>query len=178
MHKAIPILGFVASKSNAGKTTLITKLIETFAKRNIRVSVVKHAHHQFDIDHKGKDSYKIREAGAVQTLIASSERWALMTEMSRTPDAAIEADLTALLAQLNTNYADIIFVEGFKRETIAKIEIIDAKENHTPIAETDPQVIAIVSDIPIAIQMPQFKRDASDEIADFIQATFLKNLTF
>ncbi len=178
MRKAIPILGFVASKSNAGKTTLITKLIEEFARRNIRVSVVKHAHHQFDIDHKGKDSFKIRESGAVQTLIASGERWALMTEMSRTTDATTEADLSSLLSQLNTNYADIIFVEGFKREAIPKIEIIDAKINSIPLAETDSQIIAIVSDAPVNSKLPQFKRDASHEIADFIQTHFLKPLTF
>jgi molybdopterin-guanine dinucleotide biosynthesis protein MobB len=83
--RKLPILGICAACSNAGKTTLINKLIIELAKRNIRVSVIKHAHHKFDIDHPGKDSYEIREAGAVQTLIASSNRWAMITEMQRTP---------------------------------------------------------------------------------------------
>jgi molybdopterin-guanine dinucleotide biosynthesis adapter protein len=82
----LPVLGIVAAGSNMGKTTLITELIPAFAKRNIRVSIIKHAHHQFDIDYPGKDSYKIRQSGAVQTLIASNKRWALMTELAQEPD--------------------------------------------------------------------------------------------
>jgi molybdopterin-guanine dinucleotide biosynthesis adapter protein len=88
----LPILGVVAAGSNAGKTTVITQLLPILAKFNIRVSVIKHAHHAFDIDHPGKDSYKIREAGAVQTLISSGKRWALMTEMTRIPEHTHEAD--------------------------------------------------------------------------------------
>lgn len=173
MHSSIPVLGFVATNSNAGKTTLITKLIDTFAKRNIRVSVVKHAHHTFDIDHKGKDSYQIREAGAVQTLIASNQRWALMTEMLRTPDAATEADLTQLLTELNADYADIIFVEGFKRAAIPKIEIVNPAHHEALLFENDAHIMAVVSDSNINTLLPSFKRDAVIQIADFIQSRFL-----
>lgn len=174
MTNSLPILGFVAHKSNTGKTTLITKLIQLFCERQIKVSVAKHAHHHFDIDHQGKDSYAMREAGAVQTLIASSQRWALMTEMSRTLDAATEADLTELIGQFNPRYSDIIFVEGFKQALIPKIELFDAQHNQAPLAYNDAQIIAIVSDQPVDSALPQFKRDACQEIADFIQSHFLR----
>ena len=138
MHKSIPIVGIVAAGSNAGKTTLITKLIVEFKSRNIRVSVIKHAHHVFDIDHKGKDSYNIREAGAVQTLIASNQRWALMTEI------ASEPNLQELIAQLNPNYADLILVEGFKQAAISIKKIFAEKINRNVKWKVIVIVIVIV----------------------------------
>lgn len=105
-QSAIPVLGICAAGSNAGKTTLITRLIPELAGRGIRVSVIKHAHHRFDIDHPGKDSYNIREAGAVQTLVASSKRTALMTELSRVTPESEELNLPELISQINPNYAD------------------------------------------------------------------------
>lgn len=178
MHKTIPVLGIVASGSNAGKTTLITQLIPELAKRNIRVSVIKHAHHAFDIDHVGKDSYKIREAGAVQTLIASSKRWALITEMQRLPEAPTEAGLTEvnlanLIAQINPNYADLIMIEGFKQamthqKPIPKIEVYRPSLDLPLLALSDSSIIAVASDADLTLSIPILNLNDIQQIADFI----------
>ncbi len=140
MLKSLPIIGICAAGSNAGKTTLITQLIPELAKLGLRVSVIKHAHHQFDIDHKGKDSYQIREAGAVQTLIASSKRWALMTELAQEPD------LADLLVKLDRRYADLVLVEGFKQAKIPKIEVHRPSLNMPLLANQDSNIVAVASD--------------------------------
>lgn len=176
MSKSLPtlshlsILGIVARGSNAGKTTLITQLLPELAKRHIRVSVIKHAHHLFDIDHPGKDSYNIREAGAVQTLVASGKRWALMTEMSRTPNFTDEADLTELIKQINPAYADLILVEGFKQAAIPKIEVYRPSMHESSIADKDPNIIAIASDILLESPLPVLDLNNIPAIADFIMA--------
>jgi molybdopterin-guanine dinucleotide biosynthesis protein B len=167
--KSMPVLGICAAGSNAGKTTLVTQLIPALKLRNIRVSVIKHAHHKFDIDHPGKDSYKIREAGAVQTLIASSKRWALMTEL---PDTDEEANLEALIQQINPEYADLILVEGFKSALIRKIEVFRPSLNIPLLAEQDPNIIAVASDAPLAentnLSIPVLDLNNINQIADFI----------
>lgn len=170
-----PTLGFCAAGSNAGKTTLITKLIPELAKRNLRVSVIKHAHRQFDIDHVGKDSYRIREAGAVQTLIASNKRWALMTEL---PDGADEANLEELLQQINPNYADLILVEGFKSAPIRKIEVYRPSLNTPLLASLDTNIIAVASDTALNpnmnIAIPVLDLNNISKIADFIMQELIK----
>lgn len=174
----LPILGIVASGSNAGKTTLITQLLPELAKRQVRVSVIKHAHHLFDIDHPGKDSYNIREAGAVQTLVASGKRWALMTEMTRTPNYEDEANLTELIEQINPAYADLILVEGFKKAHIPKIEVFRSQVHQTILAPEDSNILAVASDAPLNMQIPALDiplLDLNDipAIADFIMARIL-----
>jgi molybdopterin-guanine dinucleotide biosynthesis adapter protein len=164
----LPILGIVAAGSNAGKTTLITQLLSALAKHNLRVSVIKHAHHQFDIDHPGKDSYNIREAGAVQTLIASSKRWALMTEMSRTPEYKDKANLDDLITQLNPAYADLILVEGFKESNIPKIEVYRPSLGLPLLAETDANIIAVACDETIVCSKPQLALNDTPAICKFI----------
>jgi molybdopterin-guanine dinucleotide biosynthesis adapter protein len=164
----LPTLGIVASGSNAGKTTVITQLLPALAEHGIRVSVIKHAHHQFDIDHPGKDSYNIREAGAVQTLIASSKRWALMTEMTRTPEHHSEANLEALIAQLDQNYADLILVEGFKLADIAKVEIHRPSLGLPLLADTDPNIIAVACDETIKCSKPQLALNDTQALCKFI----------
>lgn len=171
----IPVLGICATASNVGKTTLVTQLIPVLAQRNIRVSVIKHAHHQFDIDYPGKDSFNIREAGAIQTLIASSKRWALMTEMHRTPDTSDEADLHSLIAELNPHYADLILVEGFKQAAIPKIEVFRPSLALPLLATEDSHIIAIASDGPVVASIPVLDLNATNTIADFVQYTFLSN---
>ncbi|WP_020167647.1 MULTISPECIES: molybdopterin-guanine dinucleotide biosynthesis protein B [Methylotenera] len=173
MQKIIPILGIVASGSNAGKTTLITQLIPELAARNIRVSVIKHAHHAFDIDHVGKDSYKIRESGAIQTLIASGKRWALMTEMHRLSEVENEANLVDLIAQINPNYADLILVEGFKNAVIhqrsfPKIEVYRSSLDSPLLASTDSSIIAVACDEDLALKIPTLNLNNIKQIADFI----------
>ena len=171
---SLPILGICAGGSNAGKTTLITQLITEFASRNIRISVIKHAHHHFDIDYPGKDSFKIREAGAVQTLVASGKRWALMTEMARTPKGNDEADLNALLAELNPDYADLILVEGFKNAEITKIEVYRDGFNLPLLALQDKQIIAVASDTQtLNIAVPVLDLSNLQAIADFITIRLL-----
>lgn len=164
----LPILGICAAASNAGKTTLITKLIPELAKNNIRVSVIKHAHHQFDIDYPGKDSYQIREAGAVQTLIASGKRWALMTEMSRTPNLKEEADLNDLIQQINPDFADLILVEGFKSAPIPKIEVHRPSLNLSLLASQDSSIIAVASDAALNLNIPVLSLNDISQISDFI----------
>jgi len=164
----LPILGIVAAGSNAGKTTVITQLLPLLANNNVRVSVIKHAHHQFDIDYPGKDSYKIREAGAVQTLIASGKRWALMTEMARTPEYSQEVNLDALIAQLDSAYADLILVEGFKVAKIPKIEVHRPSLGLPLLADTDPNIIAVACDEEISCTKPQLSLNDSHALCDFI----------
>ena len=163
----LPILGICAAGSNAGKTTLVTLLIPELKSRNISVSVIKHAHHKFDIDHPGKDSYKIREAGAVQTLIASSKRWALMTELV---DADNEANLAGLIQQINPEYADLILVEGFKSAAIRKIEVVRPSLNTPLLASLDTNIIALASDAPLNqhLNIPVLDLNNISQIADFI----------
>jgi len=172
MAKTIPILGICATGSNTGKTTLINRLIAELGARNMRVSVIKHAHHHFDIDHPGKDSYKIREAGAVQTLIASGKRWALMTEMQRTPDPQDEADLQSLIPLMNTDYADIILVEGFKNANIPKIEVYRPSLGKPLLYINDPSIVAVASDAPGELKnkllLPVLDLNNVEEISDFI----------
>ena len=162
----LPVLGIVAAGSNAGKTTLVTGLIPALAKRNIRVSVIKHAHHQFDIDYPGKDSYKIREAGAIQTLIASSKRWALMTELAQEPN------IDALIAQINPDYADLILVEGFKQANIPKIEVHRPSLEMPLLANSDSNIIAIASDAAIDTRKPLLSLNNFEQIVEFIVLYF------
>lgn len=170
MPETIPVLGICAASSNAGKTTLINKLITELGVRNIRVSVIKHAHHQFDIDHPGKDSYKIREAGAVQTLIASSNRWALMTEMQRTPNPPDEANLDSLIQLINPDYADLILVEGFKTANIPKIEVYRPSLGEPRLWLGDSNIIAVACDVQLETkpQLPVLDLNNIEEIANFI----------
>lgn len=168
MNRTIPLLGICAAGSNAGKTTLITRLIPELAKCNIRVSVIKHAHHHFDIDYPGKDSYLIREAGAVQTLIASGKRWALMTEMTHTPSHYDEADLHELQQQFNPDYADLILVEGFKSAAIPKIEVYRSAMDRPLLAYFESTIIAVASDVPLNLSVPTLDLNNISAIADFI----------
>lgn len=168
--RTLPVIGICAAGSNTGKTTLINKLIIELRARNIRVSVIKHAHHHFDIDHPGKDSYEIREAGAVQTLVASSKRWALITEMQRTPNPPDEADLESLIELIDPDYADLILVEGFKNASIPKIEV-HRPSLEMPLAFTsDSHFIAVASDSPLTMQtqLPMLDLNNIKQIADFI----------
>ncbi len=165
---SLPILGIVAAGSNAGKTTMITQLIPALAAHQIRVSVVKHAHHQFDIDHVGKDSYNIREAGAVQTLIASGKRWAVITEMERTPDNSGEVHLETLFTQLDHRYADLILVEGFKQVGIPKVEVHRPSLGLPLLADSDPNIIAVACDEQINCNKPQLPLNDIQAICLFI----------
>ncbi len=169
-----PLLGFCAWGSNTGKTTLLTSVIPVLKLHGLRISVIKHAHHAFDIDHPGKDSYRLREAGAVQMLLGSSKRWALMTELSHIEPQRTEADLAELLTHIDPSLADIILVEGFKQEAIPKIEIYRPSLDRPLLAATDPHIIAVAADGAVPTSLPVLDLNDPIAIAEFV-LQWLKN---
>lgn len=168
-QNTVPLLGFCAYGSGAGKTTLLTALVPILTERGVRISIVKHAHHSFDIDKPGKDSYRLREAGAVQMMIGSLNRWALMTERSRTPAADREPELAELIAQMDPRLADLIMVEGFKQAAIPKIEIHRPSTSMPLLADNDPSIIAIACDSALSHSLPVLDLNQPEAIADYIQ---------
>lgn len=168
MLKKIPVLGFCAHSSGIGKTTLLTLLIPALINHGLRISVIKHAHHDFDIDHEGKDSFRLRQAGSVQTMVASRQRWALMTELVHTQYKENEPNLAYLLAQMDSNLTDLVLAEGFKHEAIPKIEVHRAELATPLLAEHDAQIIAIATDTPLPINKPQIDLNDIEAIATFI----------
>lgn len=157
------VFGF-AGFSGSGKTTLIEALIPRFVMEGLRVSLVKHAHHEFDIDRPGKDSYRHREAGATEVMLASAKRWVLMHELRSTP----EPELPQLLARFAP--CDLVLVEGFKRQPIPKLEIHRAAAACPLLFRRDEHIIALATDEPIDTLLPQFDLDDYDAIVEFILA--------
>lgn len=155
------VYGIVGYK-NAGKTGLMERLVTEIAGRGFTVSTLKHAHHSFDVDHPGKDSYRHRQAGAQQVLLASRDRWALMTELR----GADEPPLADLLAQLAP--VDLVLVEGYKRDTHPKVEAFRAVTGNPLIAKDDPTVRALASDTALTLDRPVFDLNDTSAIADFI----------
>ena len=134
------IFGF-AGWSGAGKTTLIRQVIAQLVGEGLRVATVKHAHHDFDIDRPGKDSWEHRKAGAAEVLVVSDTRWALMHELNGAPEPSL-SDLLAKLAP-----ADIVLIEGFKRSPIPKLEVFRSANEKPPLHPGDPSIVAIAADI-------------------------------
>ncbi|UCC55781.1 MAG: molybdopterin-guanine dinucleotide biosynthesis protein B, partial [Gammaproteobacteria bacterium] len=139
-----PVLGFAAF-SGTGKTTLLKRLIPLLADRGIQVGIIKHAHHNFDIDKPGKDSYELRKAGARQMLVASSRRWALVTEA----DSKDEPQLDDLIGRLDLEKVDLVLVEGFKHVPFTRIELHRPALGHPLLYPEDRNIIAIATDAPI-----------------------------
>jgi len=161
-----PVLGFAAF-SGTGKTTLLEKLIPQLAEQGIRVSMVKHAHHEFDIDKPGKDSYRLRKAGAQQMLIASSRRQALMTE-NATPQ---EPRLDELITRLDLEHIDLVLVEGFKQVPFPKIELHRKALGKTLLHPEDADIIAVASDhMTDCGDLPALDINDTAAIAEFIVA--------
>lgn len=161
-----PVLA-IAAWSGTGKTSLLKKLIPALYTRGIRTGVIKHTHHNMDIDKPGKDSYELRRAGAAQTMVASTQRWALMTE---TPEKDT-LDLNYLVSRMDHSALDLVLVEGFKHESVAKILLFRQGTGHGIDELTlDQDVIAVASDVSLTIQMPVLNLNDTDEIADFIEA--------
>ena len=152
----------IAGWKNSGKTGLMERLVAEFTARGLRVSTVKHAHHSFDVDHPGKDSYRHRAAGAAQVMLSSGTRWALMTELQ----GADEPPLVNLLAQLAP--VDLVLVEGFKRESHPKIEAHRAETGQGLLAPGDPTIHAVASDSAPETDRPVLDLDNTRAIADFI----------
>ncbi|WP_317179805.1 molybdopterin-guanine dinucleotide biosynthesis protein MobB [Lelliottia amnigena] len=165
-----PVLA-IAAWSGTGKTSLLKKLIPALYARGIRTGVIKHTHHNMDIDKPGKDSYELRRAGAAQTMVASAQRWALMTE---TPEKDT-LDLNYLVSRMDHSALDLVFVEGFKHDSVAKILLFRQGTGHGIDELTlDQDVIAVASDVSLTIQMPVLNLNDTDEIADFIEAWLQK----
>ena len=162
INAALPLLGFAAF-SGTGKTTLLEAMLPKLVKRGIRVAVIKHAHHNFDIDQEGKDSYRLRKAGASQMLISSRYRRALVTE---TPEE--EANLPHLIAQLDQTELDLILVEGFKKLDFPKIELHRQEVGKPWLHPEDSNIIAVAANVPAETQLPQMDINNLDQITDFV----------
>ncbi|WP_368299766.1 molybdopterin-guanine dinucleotide biosynthesis protein MobB [Kluyvera sichuanensis] len=162
----IPLLA-IAAWSGTGKTTLLKKLIPELCAKGIRPGLIKHTHHNMDVDKPGKDSYELRKAGAAQTLVASRQRWALMTE---TPEEE-ELDLAFLVSRMDASKLDLVLVEGFKHEAVAKILLFRQDAGH-PVNELiiDEHTIAVASDITLNVDVPVLDLNNLPEIVAFIVA--------
>ena len=156
------VLG-LAGWSGSGKTTLLVSLIPELARRGLSVSTVKHAHHAFDVDTPGKDSWRHREAGAQEVLVSSGKRWALMHELRGAPEARLEE----LLGRLSP--VDLVLVEGFKTERHDKMEVWRRSVGKPLLAMADPQVLAVASDGPVPESpAPVLDLGRPAQIADFL----------
>ncbi len=155
----------LAGWSGSGKTTLTVKLIPALTRRGLSVSTIKHAHHAFDVDQPGKDSYEHRHAGASEVLVSSATRWALMHEHRGAPEPSL-AELLPKLAPV-----DLVLVEGFKQEDHDKLEIWRRSVGKPLRAPDDPRVLAVASDGPVPeTDRPVLPLDDVEAIADFIVA--------
>jgi molybdopterin-guanine dinucleotide biosynthesis protein B len=154
------VFGF-AGWSGSGKTTLIERVIMQLAGDGVRVALIKHAHHAFDVDQPGKDSYRHREAGASEVLISSGKRWALMHELRG------EAELSLAEAVDRFGPCDLVLVEGYKREAIPKIEIWRAEVGKPLLFPTDPNILGLATDdaLPAVIPEPIFARFGLNEVS-------------
>ena len=171
VQATIPVLGF-AAYSGTGKTTLLVKLLPLLRAKGLRVGMIKHAHHNFEIDHPGKDSYELRHAGASQMLVASRQRWALMAE---TPDTDT-SDLQTCLDRLDQDTLDLILVEGFKPGDIPKIELHRPSLGKPLIYAGDDSIIAIAHDAetPLPVSCDQLDLNNPGQIALFIVDRFIR----
>jgi molybdopterin-guanine dinucleotide biosynthesis protein B len=157
----VKVFGF-AGWSGSGKTTLIEKLIPRFVRSGLRVSLVKHAHHSFDVDQPGKDSYRHRHAGAAEVLVTSSRRWVLMHELR----GAAEPPFDEQLARLSP--CDLVIVEGFKRAAIPKLEVWRRATGEPMLHPNDPHIVAVASDARVETKLPFFDLNDDAAIAAFI----------
>jgi molybdopterin-guanine dinucleotide biosynthesis protein B len=153
----------LAGWSGSGKTTLMKALLPELIGRGVTVSTVKHAHHSFDVDQPGKDSYEHRRAGASEVMVASAHRWALMRELR----GAAEPSLEALIARMAP--VDLLLVEGFKRHPHPKLEVHRPGNGKPLLCPEDPHIVAVASDLPLdTIPVPRLDLNDTPAIADFI----------
>jgi len=155
----------IAGWSGSGKTTLLEKLIPQFTARGLKVSVIKHAHHGFDIDRPGKDSYRHREAGASEVLLSCNDRWALMHERRGESDVTLD-ELLARLAP-----CDLVLIEGFKQEPIPKLEVYRPENGKPPLFPERSDIVAVATDAEIATSLPRLALDDVAAIAGFVMTT-------
>lgn len=162
-HPTPPVIAIVGWK-NSGKTTLVTKLIAELVARGHRVASIKHAHHIFEIDHPGTDSYRHREAGASAVAVVSARRVALVREISQ----GEEPSFAEVLARLGP--ADLVIVEGYKSLPLKKIEVRRRESNReAALAAVDPNVVAIATDYAVVASVPVLDLNDPEQIADFVE---------
>jgi len=152
----------LAGWSGAGKTTLLSLLIPHLNNNGLRVSVIKHAHHRFDVDTPGKDSWIHRQSGAAEVMVSSGLRWALMHELR----GAREPGLPELLTRMSP--VDLVLVEGFKAEPHRKIEVHRSANGKPPAVSRDPAIVAIVTDTRLETSLPQVHLDDIPAVADLV----------
>ena len=155
------VMGF-AGWSGSGKTTLVEQVIAALSARGLVVSLVKHAHHSFDIDYAGKDSWRHRQAGCREVMVSSDQRWSLTRELRGAP----EAGLDELLAHLGP--CDLVLVEGFKRAAIPKIEVWRSVVAEPLLHPDDPRIVALATDTRVESALPQLDINDPEGVADFI----------
>ena len=155
------IFGF-AGYSGSGKTTLIEQLIPLFTARGLTVSLMKHAHHTFDVDQPGKDSYRHRHAGASEILVTSSRRWVLMHELRGAHEPPFEEQVKRM------SPCDLLLVEGFKFAPIPKLEVWRAETGEPLLHPNDPHIVAVASDAKVETKLPLLDLNDVDGIASFI----------
>lgn len=158
-----PIIS-IAGKSGSGKTTLIEKIIPELKKRGYKVGTVKHAYHGFDLDQKGKDSWRHKEAGADMVIVSSLDRIAMVKNNEHDSLECLEKYFEDM---------DIVIVEGYKRENNPKIEIFRKSTHQKPLCLGDENLIAFVSDMNIDMKVPEFGLEEIDGLVDFIEKKYL-----
>jgi molybdopterin-guanine dinucleotide biosynthesis protein B len=152
----------IAGYSGSGKTTLIEKLIPVFVREGLRVSLIKHAHHEFDLDQPGKDSYRHRNAGCSEVLVSSSKRWAMMHELRGAPEPGLQEQLK------HFSPCDLVIVEGYKSEPMPKVEV-HRKASTAPLLHPDDRhVVAVATDERLDTRLPQIDLDDAEAVALFI----------
>jgi molybdopterin-guanine dinucleotide biosynthesis protein B len=169
----------LAGWSGSGKTTLVTKVIPVLVRRGLKVATVKHAHHEFDTDQPGKDSWLHRQAGASEVAIVSSRRWAIVHELGQGPRQEAEPPLADMLAKLSP--VDLVIVEGFKRQAHPKLEVYRATIGKALLHPDDDCIVAVATDAPLPqAQVPVLMLDDIESIADVLQAEALprEQITF
>ena len=159
------VLG-IAGYSGSGKTTLLTQLLPALRARGLRVGVIKHAHHQFDLDRPGKDSYELRQAGAARVLVASSRRWALLAEREEDGDPPLRELLTRIAAP----DLDLILIEGFRHEQFPKLEVHRPAQGRELLCKDDPSILAIATDSALILprEIPCFDLNDYPSITEFV----------
>ncbi len=152
----------IAGYSGSGKTTLIEKVIPLLVREGLRVSLIKHAHHEFDVDVPGKDSWRHRHAGCSEVLVSSSKRWALMHELRGAAEPSLQEQLKKL------SPCDLVLVEGYKAEAIPKVEVHRRDANTQLLYLEDSHVVAVATDERLDTQLPQFGLGDAEGVARFI----------
>jgi molybdopterin-guanine dinucleotide biosynthesis protein B len=155
------VFGF-AGWSGSGKTTVIEQLVPRFVTQGLTVSLIKHAHHTFDVDHPGKDSYRHRTAGCKEVLVSSGERWVIMHELR----GDSEPDLGEQIKRISP--CDLLLVEGYKRYPMPKLEIYRQANGKPLLYPDDPHIVAIAADAPLATHLPRFDLTEYDRIAEYV----------